>query len=129
LQQRHRHGEIIRFLSAAETQVSTGKTIDVVLDNHATHKRPKVLGLAGAPPALDLSLLPTSASWLNAVENFCFKITRQRIRRGVFRSIADLQAAINPYLAERNASPTPVVWTQSTGAIPVKLACCPVLPV
>jgi hypothetical protein len=34
----------------------------------------------------------TSASWLNAVENFFSKMTRQRIRRGVFRSIADLQA-------------------------------------
>ncbi len=45
---------------------------------------------------------PTSASWLNAVENFFSKMTRQRIRRGVFRSIADLQAAINAYLAEHN---------------------------
>jgi transposase len=44
---------------------------------------------------------PTSASWLNAVENFFSKMTRQRIRRGVFRSIADLQAAINAYLAQR----------------------------
>jgi hypothetical protein len=45
---------------------------------------------------------PTSASWRNAVEDFFSKMTRQRIRRGVFRSIADLQAAINRYLAEHN---------------------------
>jgi hypothetical protein len=60
---------------------------------------------------------PTSASWLNAVENFFSKMTRQCIRRGVFRSIADLQTAINAYLAERNTSPKPFVWTQSADAI------------
>jgi hypothetical protein len=43
-------------------------------------------------------------------------MTRQRIRRGVFRSIADLQAAINAYLAEHNANPKPFVWTQSAEA-------------
>ena len=69
---------------------------------------------------------PTSASWLNAVENFFSKMTRQRIRRGVFRSIADLQAAINAYLAEHNASPKPFVWTKSTDAIMAKLDRCPV---
>jgi transposase len=60
---------------------------------------------------------PTSASWLNAVENFFSKLTRQRTHRGVFRSIADLQAAINRYLAEHNASPKPFVWTKSADAI------------
>ena len=53
-------------------------------------------------------------------------MTRQRIRRGVFRSIADLQAAINAYLVEHNASPKPFVWTQSADAILAKLDRCPV---
>jgi hypothetical protein len=39
------------------------------------------------------------------------KITRQRIRRSVFRSIVDRQAAINAYLAEHNANPRPFVRT------------------
>jgi hypothetical protein len=54
------------------------------------------------------------------------KITRQRIRRGVFRSIADLQAAINAYLAEHKASPKPFIWTKSAEAIMAKLDRCPV---
>jgi hypothetical protein len=53
-------------------------------------------------------------------------MTRQRIRRGVFRSIADLQTAINAYLAEHNASPKPFVWTQSAETIMAKLERCPV---
>jgi hypothetical protein len=48
-------------------------------------------------------------------------MTRQRIRRGVFRSVVDLQAAINAYLAEHNANPKPFVWTQSAEAILAKL--------
>jgi hypothetical protein len=58
------------------------------------------------------------------VENFFSKMTRQRIRRGVFHSIADLQAAING--AEHNASPKPFVWTKSAEAILAKLDRCPV---
>ena len=72
-------------------------------------------------PRWTFHFTPTSASWLNAVENFFSKMTRQRIRRGVFRSIADLQAAINAYLAEHNASPKPFVWTKSADAILAKL--------
>ena len=60
------------------------------------------------------------------MENFFSKMTRQRIRRGVFRSIADLPAAINAYLAEHNASPKPFLWTKSAEAIMAKLERCPV---
>jgi len=54
---------------------------------------------------------PTSASWLNAVEGFFSVLTRRRLKRGVFRSIVDLQAAINRYLVEHNQDPTPFTWT------------------
>ena len=62
---------------------------------------------------------PTSTPWLNAVENLFFKMTRQRIRRSVVRSIADLPAVINAYLVEHNAKP--FVWTKSTEVILAKL--------
>ena len=54
---------------------------------------------------------PTSASWLNAVEGFFAKLTRRRLKRGVFRSLVDLQVAINRFLAETNSTPKPLVWT------------------
>ena len=87
---------------------------------------PRVLAWLARHPRWTFHFTPTSASWLNAVENFFSKMTRQRIRRGVFRSIADLQAAINAYLAEHNASPKPFVWTKSAEAIMAKLDRCPV---
>jgi transposase len=127
--QRHRHLEFIRFLNAVEREINTGRPIHVVLDNYATHKHPKVLAWLARHPRWTFHFTPTSASWLNAVENFFSKMTRQRIRRGVFHSIADLQTAINAYLAEHNASPKPFVWTKSAKAILAKLDRCPVLSV
>jgi hypothetical protein len=56
-------------------------------------------------------------------------MTRQRIRRGAFRSIVDLQSAINAYLAEHNANPQPFLWTQSADAVIAKLDRLPVLSV
>ena len=124
--QRHRHVEFIRFLNTLEREVAHDKSIHVVLDNYATHKHPKVLAWLARHPRWTFHFTPTSASWLNAVENFFSKITRQRIRHGVFRSVVDLQAAINAYLAEHNANPKPFVWTKSAEAMLAKLDRCPV---
>ena len=61
-------------------------------------------------PRWTLHFTPTSASWLNAVEGFFAKLTNRRLKRGVFRSVADLKAAINRFVAERNDDPKPFVW-------------------
>jgi transposase len=124
--QRHRHCEFIRFLNAVEREAPAGKLIHAVLDNYATHKHPRVLAWLSRHPRWTFHFTPTSASWLNAVETFFAKLTRQRIRRGVFRSIVDLQSAINAYLAEHNAHPKPLVWTKSAEAILAKLDRIPV---
>ena len=71
--QRHRHLEFIRFLNAVERQVAAGRPIHVVLDNYATHKHPKVLAWLARHPRWTFHFTPTSASWLNAVENFSRK--------------------------------------------------------
>ena len=125
--QRDRHSEFIRFLNAVEREVPAGKRIHAVLDNYAPHKHPKVLAWLLRHLRRTFHFTPTSASWLNAVESFFSKMTRQRIRRGVFHSIVDLQSAINAYLAEHNANPKPFVWTQSADAILAKLDRFPVL--
>ena len=53
-------------------------------------------------------------------------MTRQRILRGVFCSIADLQATINAYLTEHNANPKPFVWTKTAELFLAKLDRLPV---
>jgi len=54
---------------------------------------------------------PTSCSWLNAVEGFFAKLTKRHLKRGVFRSVTDLQSAINRFLEEHNEQPRPSTWT------------------
>jgi transposase len=124
--QRHRHLEFIRFLNAVESQIAADKPIPVVLDNYATHKHPKVVAWLARHPRGTFHFTPTSGSWLNAVENFFSKITRQRIRRGVFHSIVDLQTAINASLVEHNQNPKPFVWTKSAKTILATLDRLPV---
>ena len=57
------------------------------------------------------------ASWLNAVEGFFAKLTCKRLKRGIFRGIADLQAAINRFLTEANEFPKPFLWTADPDGI------------
>ena len=51
------------------------------------------------------------------MEGFFAKLTRQRLKRGVFRSVAELQAAILRYIDEANHAPKPFVWTAKPGKI------------
>jgi transposase len=91
--------------------------IHAILDNYATHKHPKVRAWLASHPRWTFHFTPTSASWLNAVEGFFAKLTRRRLKRGVFRSIVDLQAAINRFVEENNADPKPFVWTADPNRI------------
>ncbi|WP_192385490.1 IS630 family transposase, partial [Mesorhizobium silamurunense] len=109
--QRHRHQEFIRFLNAIEAQVPVSKAVHVVLDNYAAHKHPKVRAWLNRHQRFTFHFTPTSCSWLNAVEGFFAKLSKRRLRRGVFHSVVDLQAAINRFLEEHNQQPKPFHWT------------------
>ena len=115
--QRHRHQEFIRFLNEIERSVPDGKEIHVVLDNYAAHKHAKVRAWLERHPRWAFHFVPTSCSWLNAVEGFFAKLTRRRLLRGVFHSLVDLQAAINRFLTEHNQTSKPFVWRADPDAI------------
>ena len=84
--QRHRHQEFIRFLNLIEARVPAGKAIHVILDNYAAHKHPKVREWLERHPRFTFHFTPTSCSWLNAVEGFFARLTKRRLKRGVFQS-------------------------------------------
>ena len=115
--QRHRHQEFIRFLNAIEAEVPAGKLVHVILDNYAAHKHPKVLAWLARHPRFTFHFTPTSASWINAVEGFFAKLTKRRLKRGVFHSLVSLQAAINRFLDEANENPKPFRWTKDPDKI------------
>lgn len=121
----HRHQEFIRFLNAVERNVPAGKVIHAIVDNYAAHKHSKVLEWLANHPRWTFHFTPTSASWLNAVEGFFSIITRRKIRRGVFKSVADLKDAIKRYIKAHNKNSKPFLWTATTASIFEKLAQIP----
>jgi len=114
---RHRHQEFIRFLNALEREIPQDKAVHAILDNYAAHKTPEVRRWLARHPRWTFHFTPTSSSWLNAVEGFFAKLSKRRLRRGVFCSLVDLQAAINRFVAEHNQSPKPFVWRADPDAI------------
>ena len=119
---RHRHREFLRFLKLVDRSTPADRDLHLIIDNYATHKTPAVKRWIKAHPRFQLHFTPTSASWLNMVERFFADITRNRIRRGAFKSVAELKSAIMDYLENHNADPKPFIWTKSTGEILEKVA-------
>src|SRR5471030_2506562 len=109
--QRHRHEEFIRFLNTINAELPAGKTVHVILDNYAAHKHPAVLAWLARHKRFFFHFTPTSCSWLNAVEGYFAKLSKQRLQRGVFRSVVELETAIDRFIAETNQAPKPFVWT------------------
>jgi transposase len=116
---RHRQQEFLRFLKEIDTRITRepGVQIHIVMDNYGTHKTPTVKRWFERHPEYHLHFTPTSGSWLNQVERFFAEITEKRIRRGAFRSVAALEAAIMEYLAHHNENPRPFVWTANADLI------------
>jgi transposase len=112
-QQRHTHAEWLKFLRKIDRETPKGKTLHLIADNYGTHKHPNVQAWLAKHPRFIMHFTPTSASWLNMVERFFRDITTQRLRRGVFTSVAELIAAIEEYIAHHNTHPKPFIWTKS----------------
>jgi len=114
---RHRHQEFLQFLRTINRQTPKGLDLHLIVDNYATHTHPEVTAWLAKHPRFQLHFTPTSASWLNLVERWFREITEKRIRRGAFKSVPDLIAAITEYLQANNADPKPFAWTASLQTI------------
>ena len=95
---RHRHQEWLKFLRAIDYVVPADKQIHMIVDNYSTHKHARVERWLSRHPRFHMHFTPTGCSWLNMVERFFRDLTENRLRRGVFRSVEDLIAAIGEYV-------------------------------
>lgn len=114
---RHRHQEFLRFLRTINRQTPKGLDLHLIVDNYGTHTHYEVTDWLAKHPRFHMHFTPTSASWLNLVERWFREITEKQIRRGVFRSVEALVAAIMEYLDANNARPKAFIWTASTQTI------------
>ena len=118
---RHRHQEWIKFLKLIDEQTPAELDLHLIVDNYATHKHPDVQKWLMRHPRFHMHFIPTSSSWLNLVERWFRQITDRRIRRGVFKSVQQLIAVIEDYIAKHNEDPTPLVWTAKAEDIIAKV--------
>ena len=114
---KHRNSEFLRFLRTVDRQVPKGLQVHLILDNYGTHQHDNVIAWLDKHPRFHLHFIPTSSSWLNLVERWFRNLTDQAIRRGVFRSVPELIAAIEAYLKANNDNPKPFVWTATAEEI------------
>jgi len=122
LHHRHRSQEFRRFLDTIEANVPTELDVHIVLDNYGTHKTALIRKWFAKRPRFHVHFTPTYGSWLNLVERWFAEITNKRIRRGVFRSVKELEAAIREYIAVHNEDPKPFVWTRTADQILTSIA-------
>jgi transposase len=121
---RHRHQEFIRFLKKIDNETPAGLALHLIVDNYGTHKHSRVKSWLRRHPRFHLHFIPTSSSWLNMVERWFREITDKRIRRGTFKSVPDLIAAIKDYLENHNQNPRVFVWSAPVDKILTKIAIC-----
>ena len=114
---RHRHTEFLGFLKKVYKETLKDIDLHIIVDNYSTHKHKKVNAWLAKKPRVHLNFIPTSSSWLNLVERFFALITEKQLRRGVFRSVEQLENTIYTFIEKRNQKPKPFVLTKSVDEI------------
>jgi transposase len=108
--QRHTSAEFVRFLDEAVVG-RRRKQMHLILDNLSAHKTAAVRAWLERHPQVQFHFTPTYSSWLNQVEIWLGMITRDCIRRGIFRSVPDLVTQILSYVRLYNRNAQPFRWT------------------
>jgi len=116
-QPRHRHQEWLKFLKTIAAETPPELDLHLIVDNYGTHKHPKVLAWLAKHPRFHVHFTPTSSSWLNLIERWFRDLTQRRLRRGTFRSVEQLQQAIQDYVDHHNQDPQGFRWTKSADQI------------
>ncbi len=121
---RHRSEDFLAFLERVDRVTPQGIDLHLIVDNYGTHKSESVRRWLTAHRRFHLHFTPTGSSWLNMVERWLGELTEKRIRRGTFRSVAELVRAIRAYLDDYNQSPRRFVWTKDADMILGKITRC-----
>ena len=114
---RHRAAEFRRFLDEIDAAVPPDLDVHLVLDNSATHKTALIRGWLAKRPRYHVHFTPTSASWINQVERWFGLLTERALRRGVHRSVAELERDIRAFIDATNAAPRPFRWVKAADDI------------
>lgn len=108
---RHRSAEFVEFLQTLDQKYPPGVKIQVVLDNHSAHTSKETRAyLDTVPNRFNFVFTPTHASWLNLIEMFFAKLSKQLLNGIRVNSQEELAERILAYLAWLNEDPVPFRW-------------------
>ena len=114
---RHRSQEFRKFLDQIDSSVPKNLDVHLIMDNYGTHKTPIIHRWLAKRPRFHIHFTPTGASWINLVERWFATLTEKQIRRGVHRSVRQLEETIRSYVKANNEEPKPLVWTKTADEI------------
>jgi transposase len=120
--QRHRSAQFREFLDLIEAQVPRRLDVHIIMDNYSTHKTALIRNWFAKRPRFHVHYTPTYGSWLSLVERWFAELTMKQIRRGAYRSVAQLKAGIQEFINAHHADPKPFVWTKSADQILASIA-------
>lgn len=109
--------EFLQFLCNIDTHVSQALEIHLIMDNYEAHKNPLVKNRCARHPQFHAHFTPNSVSWLNMVERWLGLLNERQITRSNHRDTLELERANRQYLAVRNESPQPYLWTKVANEI------------
>jgi len=118
----HSSADFIAFLNKVNRNVPHDLDVHVILDNLSTHKTPAVHRWLLRHKRFHLHFTPTYGSWMNLVERWFSALTTKKLQRSAHRSVKELAADIEAWVASWNENPTPFVWHKTAGQILERLA-------
>ena len=109
----HKSSDFIEFLKILDDKYPEGDTIRLILDNHSAHKSKETQRFLGTLPEgrFVFVFTPTHTSWLNMIESFFSKMTRQMLKGIRVSSQEELEERIYRYFDEINDDPVVFRWT------------------
>ena len=121
---RHRQDEFLKFLKKIDKETPKKLDLHLIADNYGSHKTEKVKMWLKKHPRFKMHFTPTSSSWINMVERFFSELTNKRVRRGVFRSVKELEMAVMDFVNKHNDNPKVFTWTKDANTILSKVNTC-----
>ena len=117
---KHSSMEYIEFLKLLDDKYPKGDKLRIVLDNIKVHTSEATRKyLATVPGRFEFVFTPKHGSWLNMVEGFFSKMTRQMLRGICVKSKEELTNRIYRYFAEINEEPIVFHWKYNLDDIDV----------
>ena len=108
----HKSSDFVRFLKMLDEKYPAGDKIRLVLDNHSAHTSKETQGyLNTIPGRFEFVFTPTHGSWLNMVEGFFSKLTKQMLNGIRVSGKEELENRIYQYFDEINKVPVPYHWS------------------